>query len=212
MRKISLIALVGLFVILACGCVSASEPTSMEIVTNNSSIFDESSGRSIEEVYVVLYDSNGNSVSANGAFECIVGKVPKDGSSSGVILNTTVMKLDKNDFVHTQYDTFELDSNKYVRSVTKDVYLVHACNILHMTDFHGDFNRYDICNYVRTKEGGFKPEEFDVITDLDAVYPVEQLNMTNSNGCSLYKNLMVIAYFHPDGSDSTISAEKVLTA
>jgi hypothetical protein len=67
-------------------------------------------------------------------------------------------------------------------------------------------------NYVATEEGGFKPEEFDVIINPNAIYTNTQLNLSNLKGSSKYKNLMVQVDFMLDGSDSTIHAEKLLTA
>jgi hypothetical protein len=129
MLKISLVAILGIWVVLvACGCVGASKPASIEILTNNLGMFDESNGKSIEGVYVVLYDSNSDAVTASGKLLCTVSSasVKKSGDIKlGKIVNVTMVELDKSDFMHTQYDTFEIDSNKYVKSVTKDVY--NAC-------------------------------------------------------------------------------------
>jgi len=248
MQKISSIALVGLCVILACGCVDAGKPTSIEIVTNNSGVFDNSNGngKSIEEVYVVLYDSNGNSVRANGLVQCsasfvyvasgnydldyfnnLTGKSMKKSGETKVLndVNMTVVKLDDGTstvwtsryskapvcaITHTQYNTFETDSNQYVRLVTHDVYLALVYKILHETSHYGEkYSSYDICDYVRTTEDGFKSEERDVMTNRYGNYTGEP----TGNTCGSYNHLFIeMAFIPADKSTTLLTTNKILTA
>lgn len=195
MLKISLIALVGLCVVLSCGCISASKPTSIEISTDNLGTIDQSKEHNIEEVNIILYDLNGNSVKANGILHCVVRSGTSVTVRDGVIQNIQHHKIINETSIHINENDFSRTDGAI--SAFK---VVHRDNLAHI-----DQSTYEVHNYVTPKDYGSIIDPNDVVTS--SFDP----SQTNIKGSTSYSKLIVeVDFTQADGS--TLHAEKLLKA
>jgi len=218
MLKISLVAFVGLCVVMTCGCIGASEPTRIEISTNNLGAYAENGRDSIVGIYIALFDSNGKSVAESGDLSWTISRASVKKSGEVIIknaINSSSIRIEKRDFLQTQSQDIETDSGGYVRIDTKDIYLALFGKVIHSVSAFGDkYNDFRINNYIPTREMGLgfsnKTIKYESDCIIDTSFKVsENPDGIGTRSCS---NLMVQVDFRPNGSDSTIHAEKLLTA
>ena len=201
MLKISLVTLVALCAVLvACGCIGTSKPTGIGITTEDLVTLDYATASASDNILrgidVLIYDANGNSIIASGTLHYKISSANlRDGEFvASTLLKETNVALKKEDFVPKQITTGETNNIGYTKTSTTDVQVVRVGSVVY--DPGKIQNRYLI-------------HPWPTLTKLGYVGDTAPLTHGGAVSC-LY--LLVQVDFMPDGSDSTIHAEKVLTA